>query len=351
VGGGGGGVEHRRHVVGTLAAGLQEVELVDGLERQVPLDGLQHGDQPSMVVVVGVRRRGAFGGGVSVSGPLIIMLLLRHMVGGRGPRAAGYKVLQQVVAVVPVVVDDDVAKHAGVRLGLGHQLMMMLLVVVGGVFHVRRRAQGDALLADAAEDPVVKPHGVGGGGGGPAGGVCVEESVLVHHPLRLAALGGPPLVEDERLLHAQAVRAAGRQDGLVRSRRLPVARPRRAVWPGAVRVLAVTRAEEEPLALAEHSLVCNYIILEQLQQFAKSTWHSRIFAKTIKNSLQQVGKTTWQFCELDKIFPSLGKYAKSSITWHYVYHNLPTSFANLLEPQFCDFGKNTRMSSSFAKSK
>jgi len=32
--------------------------------------------------------------------------------------------------------------------------------------------------------------------------------------------------------------------------------------------------------------------LEQLQQFAKSTWHSRIFAKTTKNSLQQVGKTT-----------------------------------------------------------
>jgi hypothetical protein len=46
------------------------------------------------------------------------------------------------------------------------------------------------------------------------------------------------------------------------------------------------------------------------------------------NSLQQVGKTTWQFCELGKIPPSLGKYAKSSITWHHVYHNcqlvLPT---------------------------
>jgi len=78
----------------------------------------------------------------------------------------------------------------------------------------------------------------------------------------------------------------------------------------------------------------------------------RIFAKTIKNSLQQVGKTaTWQFCELGKIPPSLGKYAKSSITWHYVYPNLPTSFANLLEAQFCDFGKNPKMPSSFAKFK
>jgi len=50
---------------------------------------------------------------------------------------------------------------------------------------------------------------------------------------------------------------------------------------------------------------------EQLQQFAKSTWHRRIFAKITKNSLQQVGRTTWQFCELGKIIPSLGKYAKS----------------------------------------
>ena len=57
--------------------------------------------------------------------------------------------------------------------------------------------------------------------------------------------------------------------------------------------------------------------VEQLQQFAKSTWHPRIFVKTIKNSLQKVGKTTWQFCELGKISPSFGKYAKSSITCHY----------------------------------
>jgi len=75
------------------------------------------------------------------------------------------------------------------------------------------------------------------------------------------------------------------------------------------------------------------------------------FCQNHKKGLQQVGKTTWQFCELGKISSSLGKYAKSSITWHYVYPNLPTSFTNLLEAQFCDFGKNPRMSSSFAKFK
>jgi len=64
-----------------------------------------------------------------------------------------------------------------------------------------------------------------------------------------------------------------------------------------------------------------------------------------------VDKTTWQFYELGKIPPSLGKYAKSSIAWHHVYPNLPTSFANLLESQFCDFGKNLSMPSSFVEIK
>jgi len=96
----------------------------------------------------------------------------------------------------------------------------------------------------------------------------------------------------------------------------------------------------------------NIISKSNSTQFAKSTWYLRIFAKTIKNSLQQVGKTIWQFCELGKIPPSLGKYAKSSIiAWHHVYVNLPTSFANLLEAQICDFGKNPIMPSSFAKLK
>jgi hypothetical protein len=64
-----------------------------------------------------------------------------------------------------------------------------------------------------------------------------------------------------------------------------------------------------------------------------------------------LAKLFGHFVSLAKIFPSLGKYAKSSITWHYVYPNLPTTFANLLEAQFCDFGKNPKMPSSFAKSK
>jgi len=104
-------------------------------------------------------------------------------------------------------------------------------------------------------------------------------------------------------------------------------------------------------ALASYPRVIRHSTVDQLQHFAKSTWHPKIFAKTIKNGLQQVGKTTWQICELGKIPSPLGKYAKSFITCHYVYSNLPTSFANLLEAQFYDFGKNPRMSSSFAKSK
>ena len=55
----------------------------------------------------------------------------------------------------------------------------------------------------------------------------------MHDPLRLASLRGAPLVEDERLLDAQAVRAAGRQDGLVGAGGLPVAGARRAVGAGA----------------------------------------------------------------------------------------------------------------------
>jgi hypothetical protein len=35
-------------------------------------------------------------------------------------------------------------------------------------------------------------------------------------------------------------------------------------------------------------------ILEQLQQFGKSTWHPYKFGKTRKIDLQQFGKPTWQ---------------------------------------------------------
>jgi len=87
----------------------------------------------------------------------------------------------------------------------------------------------------------------------------VRQSVLVHDPVGLDALGSSPLVEHQRLLHADlahAADAAGRRgrrrvDGLVRARRLPVTRRSRAVGASAVRVLAVPRAEEVPLALPE----------------------------------------------------------------------------------------------------
>jgi hypothetical protein len=35
-------------------------------------------------------------------------------------------------------------------------------------------------------------------------------------------------------------------------------------------------------------------LLEQLQQFGKSTWHPSNFGKTRKFALQQFGKPTWQ---------------------------------------------------------
>jgi hypothetical protein len=81
-------------------------------------------------------------------------------------------------------------------------------------------------------------------------GVCGGEAVLVHDPVGLGALGRAALVEDERLLDADALvgrRAAAAVDGLVGAGGLPVAGARGAVRPDPVRVLAVPRAEEVPL--------------------------------------------------------------------------------------------------------
>jgi hypothetical protein len=36
------------------------------------------------------------------------------------------------------------------------------------------------------------------------------------------------------------------------------------------------------------------MLLEQLQQFGKPTWHTYNFGKTRKIGLQQFGKPTWQ---------------------------------------------------------
>jgi hypothetical protein len=45
--------------------------------------------------------------------------------------------------------------------------------------------------------------------------------------------------------------------------------------------------------LIQHSTFV-HMILEQLQQFDKPTWHPYNFGKTRKIGLQQVGKPTWQ---------------------------------------------------------
>jgi len=76
----------------------------------------------------------------------------------------------------------------------------------------------------------------------------------VHDPVGLGAPGRAALVEDERLLDADALAGGAVVDGLVGAGGLPVAGPRRAVGADAVGVLAVARAEEVVLAVAVHSL-------------------------------------------------------------------------------------------------
>jgi hypothetical protein len=73
--------------------------------------------------------------------------------------------------------------------------------------------------------------------------------------------------------------------------------------------------------------------------------------KPQKTASNKLSKLLDNFVSLAKIPPSLGQYVKSSIAWHHMYPNLATSFANLLEAQFCDFDKNPKMSSSFTKPK
>jgi hypothetical protein len=77
--------------------------------------------------------------------------------------------------------------------------------------------------------------------------VLAVEAVLVHDPAGLAALGRPPRVEDERLLHADEGLAP--EDLPVLARRLPVARLGGPVRPQPRRVLAVLDTEEVPLLL------------------------------------------------------------------------------------------------------
>lgn len=79
----------------------------------------------------------------------------------------------------------------------------------------------------------------------------------MHDPISLDPLGRPATVEHERLLHPNLLCPAGGQDRLVRAGGLPVARRRRPVRPGPVRILPVPRTEEVPFLLAEGSFPCS----------------------------------------------------------------------------------------------
>jgi hypothetical protein len=86
----------------------------------------------------------------------------------------------------------------------------------------------------------------------------LAESVLVHDPVGALAAGSAAAVEDESLAHA--VDAAVASDAAVLAGGLPVPRRGGAVGARAVGVLAVARAEEEPLqvALRQERLGCTF---------------------------------------------------------------------------------------------
>ena len=83
------------------------------------------------------------------------------------------------------------------------------------------------------------------------------EAVLVHDPVGLGALGRAALVEDERLLDADALAGGAALDGLVGAGGLPVAGPCGAVRADPVWVLAVARAEEVPLLVPVRGPGCD----------------------------------------------------------------------------------------------
>jgi hypothetical protein len=91
-------------------------------------------------------------------------------------------------------------------------------------------------------------------------GDVLAEAVLVHDPVGALAAGGAAAVEDERL--AEAVDAAVAGDAAVLAGGLPVPRRRGAVGAGAVGVLAVPGAEEEPFQVSfrQERLLCDYTI-------------------------------------------------------------------------------------------
>nr|ACN34811.1 unknown [Zea mays] len=156
-------------------------------------------------------------------------------------------------------VQAGAAAEVVVEEAAGRRSVAVEVLVVGERRHHRRRVAG--LLVDPAQHPVVQPHGdvpelggraVGGEGAGAAGDG--GEAVLVHDPVGLGAPGRAALVEDERLLDADALAGGGVVDGLVGAGGLPVAGAGGAVGADAVGVLAVPRAEEVVLAVAVQRL-------------------------------------------------------------------------------------------------
>jgi hypothetical protein len=86
----------------------------------------------------------------------------------------------------------------------------------------------------------------------------LAEAVLVHDPVGALSAGRAAAVEHERLAHAVDAAVAG--DAAVLAGGLPVPRRGGAVGARAVGVLAVARAEEEPLqvALRQERLGCTF---------------------------------------------------------------------------------------------
>lgn len=73
----------------------------------------------------------------------------------------------------------------------------------------------------------------------------------MHDPVCLGALGRLTPIEHKGLLHSDVLARRSRQDGLVGAGGLPVARSGGTVGAGAIRVLAIPRAEEVPLVLSK----------------------------------------------------------------------------------------------------
>ena len=75
----------------------------------------------------------------------------------------------------------------------------------------------------------------------------------MHDPVCLDTLGRLTAVEHKGLLDSDVLARRSQQDSLVGAGGLPVSGSGGTVWAGAVGVLAIPRAEEEPLVLSKQS--------------------------------------------------------------------------------------------------